>query len=140
MSVPGTTSVPGAGSEEETVVSLDLANVAACDHALVKDVAAVLASIFQSSVSAGLESLRVSCNGQVYFVIGSLAKGAVAEISKSDLDTISDVNPLRVTASSILYDGERVHVKVRVSSFDHPLTITDTQLVRVVKKRRWGIF
>lgn len=121
-----------------TDVEVDLACVAACDQLLVKDVCAVLGAMFRGG--AGVEKLSVSCHGPVYFVLVVFRKGAVVEVAKSDLDTIADVNPLRVTACSVLCDGDCICIKVRVGSFDHPITITDTELVRVVKKRRWGLF
>ena len=126
--------------EAITEVTVDMSNVLASDHHLVRDVCAVLATLYRKSGKQTLERIPVTSSGQIYFVVATFAKGAVTEICKSDLDTLADVNPLRVTAASVLHDGECLHVKVRVCSFDHPVTVTDAELVRVVKKRRWGLF
>jgi hypothetical protein len=123
--------------EPETQLAVDLSAVAAGDQALVKDVCAVLASVFRAGAQPAAERVAVSSNGKVYLVVASFAKGAVVEVAKADLDTVCDVNPLRVVAASVLHDGERPHVKVKVCGFDHPVTVTDTHLVRVVRKRRW---
>lgn len=121
----------------DTHVAVDLSAVAAADQALVKDVCAVLASVFRAAAKPALEQITVSSNGKVYLVVATFPKGALVEVAKTDLDTVCDVNPLRVVAASVLHDGERPHVKVKVCSFDHPVTVTDTHLVRVVRKRRW---
>lgn len=124
--------------DAETEVAVDLSAVAAGDQVLVKDVCAVLASVFRAGANAAFEHITVTSNGKVYLVVAAFPKGAVVEVAKTDLDTVCDVNPLRVVAASVLHDGERPHVKVKVCGFDHPVTVTDTHLVRVVRKRRWG--
>jgi hypothetical protein len=123
-----------------TDVQVDLACVAVCDQPLVKDVCAVLGAMFRGVAGVAVENLTVSCHGAVYYVLASFRKGSVLEVAKSDLDTIADVNPLRVSACSVLCDGDCVSIKVRVGSFDHPVTVTDVELVRVIKKRRWALF
>ena len=125
--------------QSECHVSIDLSGVSVTDQSLVKDVCAVLSTACKVNAGSGPESIAVSCNAQVYFVTATFPRGAVVEVAKSDLDTITDVNPLRVTATSVFYDGERVHIKVRLCSYDHPITVTETSLVRVMKKRRWGM-
>jgi hypothetical protein len=124
--------------EPQVSVEVDLAAVAAGDQALVKDVCAVLGSVFRAGARPPPASISVSSSGRVYTVVAAFAPGAVLEVGKADFDTICDVNPLRVVSASVLHDGERSHVKVRVCGFDHPVTVTDTDIVRVVRKRRWG--
>lgn len=117
-------------------VVVNLSAVAVLDQALVKDVCAVLRSIAPSD----FEDLSVSSSGKMYSVVGSFPKGHAVELAKTDLDTLCDVNPLRVVSSSVLYDGERARIRVKVCSTDHPITVTDAHIVKVVKKRRWGLW
>ena len=121
-------------------LSVDMSAVTLTDQPLVKDVCAVLATMYKRTSNQGIDSISISCNGQIYLITAKFPQGMVTEICKSDLDTIVDINPLRVNGVSILYDGNSIHIKIKVCGFDHPVTITDTQLVRVVKKRRWGVF
>jgi hypothetical protein len=126
-------------AEPAISVEVDLAAVATGDQELVRNVCAVLASVFRAGARPPPESISVSSNGRIYIVVAAFAPGAaVLEVAKADLDTVCDVNPLRVVSASVLHDGERPPVKVRVCGFDHPVTVTDTHIVRVVRKRRWG--
>jgi hypothetical protein len=125
-------------AEEVNVeVNLDLSNVLPRDYSLVRDVCAVLATVCKSTSRQALDNITVCTNADIYFITASFLKGYVIEFSKAELDTICDVNPLRVLCISMLYDGERVNIKVKVASYDHPLTITNTDIVRIVKKRKW---
>lgn len=126
-----------AETEASLEIAVDLSNVAASDHMLVKDVCAVLSTMYKTAGRQGLECIQITSNASVYFAVATFSKGSVVEIAKSDMDTIMQVNPLRIPGISVLHDGEKMHVKVRICSFDHPLTVTDTDIIRIVKKRRW---
>ena len=128
-------------TEEISVeVNLDLSNVLPRDYVLVRDVCAVLATVCKSTSKQALDKISVCTNADIYYITASFTKGYVIELSKAELDTICDVNPLRVLCISVLYDGERVNIKVKVASYDHPLTVTNTDIVRIVKKRKWVNF
>ena len=115
-------------------ISVDLSNVAVEDQQLVKDVCAVVATI-RKDVS--VSDIQVAVVGKVYHVVAGFPKGAMVEVTKAELETISDVNPLRVACVSVFCDGTQVYLKIRVCSMDHPVTVTETTLVRIVKKRKW---
>lgn len=121
-------------------VTVDMSAVQLADQSLVRDLCAVLGTIYKTTSHQAIDSITVSSNGHTYIIVAKFPKASVTEICKSDLDTLSDINPLRVSGASILFDCESLHLKVKVCGFDHPLTVTDTDLVRVIKKRRWGIF
>lgn len=115
-------------------VRVDLSSVAVDDQCLIKDVCAVVAAIREDLV---VTDFRISVSGQIYHIVAEFPKGGVVELTKAEMETITDVNPLRVTSVSALFDGSQMCLKVRVCSMDHPITITETALVRVVKKRKW---
>ena len=115
-------------------VTVDLSCVAVDDQYLVKDVCAVMAAV-RKDVSAS--EIRVTATGQVYSIVASFNKGATVEVTKAEMETITDVNPLRVTCVSLVVDGSQTYLKARVCSMDHPITVTETTLVRVIKKRKW---
>ena len=121
-------------TEREIEVEVDLTHVPVDDQPLVQDVCALLAALRRD---LPVPSIAVTVTGKIYSVTASFPRGVLVEVSKSELDTVSDVNPLRVPCVSVLSDGSQVHVKARVSSMDHPVTVTDTARVRVLKKRRW---
>jgi hypothetical protein len=123
-------------SESYIEAHLDLSQVAIGDQQFIKDVCAVLLAI-RNDIS--VESVNVKAINDVYHIVATFPPGIVTEIAKSDLDTITDVNPLRISGISIIHDGSRLSIKARACGFAHPITCTDTQLVRVIKKRRWGI-
>ena len=117
-----------------TTVELDLSAVAPDDQALVQNVCAVMATLRKDIV---VNDISITSAGQVYHVVAGFPKGMVVEVGKTEMDSIIDVNPLRVSSVSVLSDGTKASLKVRVCSMDHPVTITETSLVRVTKKRRW---
>jgi hypothetical protein len=123
--------------ESRIETTVDLSQVASEDQVLIKDVCAVLVAI---RPDINVESISVTILNQVYHVAAAFPSSTVAEIHKSDLDAITDVNPLRVAGTSVVYDGTRLSIKARVCGFSHPITCTDTQLVRVVKRKRWTLF
>ena len=123
--------------EPRIEATVDLGCVASEDQLLVKDVFAVLVSI---RPDLRFESISVTTVNNVYHITASFPASIVAEIHKTDLDVIIDVNPLRVSGVSVVHDNTRLSLKVKVCGFAHPITCTDTQLVRVVKRKRWTLF
>lgn len=123
--------------EPRIEATVDLGCVATEDHVLVKDVCAVLVSM---RPDIRFESISITTINNVYHITASFPAATVAEIYKTDLDVIIDVNPLRVSGVSVVHDNTRLSIKVKVCGFAHPITCTDTQLVRVVKRKRWTLF
>lgn len=120
---------------KESVVKLDLSEVSHDDQNMVRDVCAVMSVIRKELI---LTNFKITMSGQFYIITADFPKTALPlELGKAEMDTITDVNPLRVTCVSLVCDVNNVTLKVRVSSVLHPITVTDTSIVRVVKKRRW---
>lgn len=125
------------GSDDVIEASVDLSNVAHDDQTIIKDVCAVLAALKRT---LRIKEISVTAAGDIYNVTATISGSTAVEIAKSDMDTIVDINPLRVTGVSVVTGEDSPLLKVRVCSLMHPVTITDTQIVKVVKKRRWGLF
>eukprot|EP00961_Rhodomonas_salina_P052055 698837-Rhodomonas_salina.2 len=130
-------------SESDPIIesTVDMSCVTATDYNLVKDVCAVLASLCRCVAGDSATKISVSLRkAQLYCVMATFSKDCVVNISKGELETLTDVNPLRVVESSVMYNCDGLHVKVTVCGYDHPVTVTETALVRIVKKRRWTPF
>lgn len=124
-------------SESFIEAVLDLSNVKLEDQQFVRDVCSVILAMRRDISVKGITILDV---GGVYHITATLPKNTSVEIAASDLETITQVNPLRVTGVSVMFDGSTLAIKARAAGFAHPITCTETQLVRVLKKRRWGLF
>lgn len=119
-------------------VTVDLSDVQTSDQPLIRDVCAVLATVYRHTGQTPIDTISVTTSGAHYLVVASFKQGAVTEIYKSDLDAVADVNPLRVSGIALQHDGSTLRIKVKVCGMNFPVTVTDTELVRVVKKRRWA--
>ena len=75
-----------------------------------------------------------------YVLTVFIDEGVECEFSARELETVHDVNPLRVLAVSVQRTGGRLCVRVRISDRDAPLMLTETQVVRVRKRSRWLSF
>eukprot|EP00961_Rhodomonas_salina_P197241 2662085-Rhodomonas_salina.1 len=76
-------------------VTIDMSAVQVADQSLVWDICAVLGTIYKGTSHQDIESITVSSNGPTYIIVAKFPKTSVTEICKSDLDTLSDINPLR---------------------------------------------
>ena len=74
-----------------------------------------------------------------YMVNAYINDAVDCEFSRAELDTIHDVNPLRVMSASVARAGGKLRLKVRVSDRNEPLMLTETQVVCVRKRSRWGV-
>ena len=121
-----------------TRLELDLSCVHTDDQQLIKNVCAAMKMARQDLC---LKNFNISCTGQVYSVTAAIPSAGVVEINKVDLEAISSVNPLRVTSMAVVCDTTpsqpAVSLKVKVCSVDYPITVTDTHIVEITKKRRW---
>jgi hypothetical protein len=75
-----------------------------------------------------------------YLVTVFIEEGAECEFSARELETVHDVNPLRVLSVSVQRAANRLSLRVRVSDRNAPLLLTETQVLRVRKRSRWMLF
>ena len=71
-----------------------------------------------------------------YTVTAFLADGDW-ELGTRELDTLYEVNPLRVLSVSVQSQNGRPSLRIRISDKNEPLMLTETQLVHVRKRSRW---
>jgi hypothetical protein len=61
------------------------------------------------------------------------------ELLNSDLNTIQEVNPLRIIAVSTTRVDNKMAIRVRVSDRNEPIILSETQLVTLRKRARFAI-
>lgn len=71
-----------------------------------------------------------------YVVTANLGDGDW-ELGTRELDTLYEVNPLRVLSVSVQSQNGRPSLRIRISDKNEPLMLTETQLVHVRKRSRW---
>jgi len=71
------------------------------------------------------------------YVVTAYLTDADWELGTRELDTVAEVNPLRVLSVSVQRLASRMAVRVRISDRNQPLMLTETQLVHVRKRSRW---
>jgi hypothetical protein len=112
-----------------------LDNVHAEDQVIVRNVVAAIEALKQDKI---LLSWTVDSSNGYYTVNAFINDSADCKFSKTELDTIHDVNPLRVVSASVARTGGKMRVKVRISDRNEPLMLTETQVVAVRKRARWA--
>lgn len=117
-----------------SVVVLD--NVHTEDRVIIRNVVAAIEALKLEKI---LLSWTVDVVQGGYAVNAYINDSVDCEISKSELDTIHDVNPLRVISASLARIGGKLRFKVRVSDRNEPLMLTETQVVAVRKRARWAM-
>ena len=115
------------------MVAMD--NVHAEDQIIVRNVVAAIEALKMEKI---LMSWTVDTNPGCYVVNAFINDSADCEFSKSELDTIHDVNPLRVISASLARTGGKMRIKVRISDRNEPLMLTETQVLVVRKRARWA--
>lgn len=110
-------------------------NVHAEDQIIVRNVVAAIEALKLEKI---LMSWTVDTNPGFYVVNAFINDSADCEFSKTELDTIHDVNPLRVISASLARTGGKMRIKVRISDRNEPLMLTETQVLVVRKKARWA--
>ena len=113
-----------------------LDNVHAEDRVIIRNVVAAIEALKLEKIllSWTVDAVQQGC----YAVNAYIADGVDCEFSKAELDTIHDVNPLRVLSASVARVGGKLKLKVRVSDRNEPLMLTETQVLAVRKRARWG--
>jgi hypothetical protein len=112
-----------------------LDNVHAEDQIIVRNVIAAIEALKLEKI---LLSWTVDAAQGYYTVNAYINDTADCEFSKTELDTIHDVNPLRVLSASVARLAGKMRIKVRISDRNEPLMLTETQVLVVRKKARWA--
>lgn len=112
-----------------------LDNVHAEDQVIVRNVVAAIEALKSEKI---LLSWTVDANQGCYTVNAYVNDTVDCEFSKAELDTIHDVNPLRVISASVARTGGKMRIKVRISDRNEPLMLTETQILSVRKRARWA--
>ena len=112
-----------------------LDNVHPEDHIIIRNVVAAIEAL---KVEKILLSWTVDTPNNSYIVNASISGTADCEFSRAELNTVNDVNPLRVLSVAVAPDGGKLKLKVLVSDRNEPLMLTETQIVSVRKRARWA--
>ena len=85
-----------------------------------------------------LENWSVVVQDKSYVLNMYFAADSEVDINVRDLNTIVDVNPLRVLSVSIVKIGNcTLTLRAVVGNKDHPLMLTETDVVRIRKRSRF---
>jgi len=112
-----------------------LDNVHAEDRVVVRNVVAAIEALKTEKI---LLSWTADTGPGGYVVNAYINDSADCEFSRAELDTIHDVNPLRVLSASVARIGGKLRLKVRISDRNEPLMLTETQVLTVRKRARWA--
>ena len=112
-----------------------LDNVHAEDKIIVQNVVAAIEAL---KVDKILLSWTVDLGPGGYVINAYINDGADCEFTKAELETIHDVNPLRVLSAGLARTAGKLKLRVRVSDRNEPLMLTETQVVAVRKRARWA--
>lgn len=78
------------------------------------------------------------CGTTHYDIIGHIdSKAGDWEVFQQDLDIVKSLDTARVSAVSVRVQGVSHQVYVKVMSRDVPVMITECDVIRIQKKRRW---
>ena len=116
------------------VVAL-LDNVHPEDRVVVRNVVAAIEALKAEKI---LLSWTVDTAPGVYVINAYISDAVDCEFSRAELDTVHDINPLRVLSAAVARVGGKMRLKVRVSDRNEPLMLTETQVVSVRKRARWA--
>ena len=118
---------------ERMVVVLD--NVHPEDRVVIQNVVAAIQALKAEKI---LLSWTVDAANGAYTINAYISDSVDCEFSRAELDTIHDVNPLRVLSASVARSSGKLRLRVRVSDRNEPLMLTETQIVSVRKRARWA--
>ena len=112
-----------------------LDNVHKEDQVIVQNVVAAIESLKAEKI---LLSWTVETNIPGFYILNAYINDAVdCDFSKTELETIHDVNPLRVVGASVARVAGKMRIRVKISDRNEPLMLTETQIVAVRKRSRW---
>ena len=112
-----------------------LDNVHPEDRIVVRNVVAAIEALKAEKI---LLSWTVDTGPGAYVINAYINDAVDCEFSRAELDTVHDVNPLRVLSASVARIGGKLRLKVRVSDRNEPLMLTETQVLTVRKRARWA--
>ena len=112
-----------------------LENVHAEDRIIVQNVVAAIEAL---KVEKILSSWNVETGNHGYIVSAYINDSVDCEFSKAELESIHDVNPLRVLSAGMARVGGKLKLKITVSDRNEPLMLTETQVLSVRKRARWA--
>lgn len=112
-------------------------NVHPEDRTIVRNVVSVIEALKADQILSSWNVDKVP--SQHAYLLNALVKdGADCEFSKAELDTIHDVNPLRILSASVARVAGQMRVRVKISDRDEPLMLTETLVQSVRKRSRWA--
>ncbi len=116
----------------------ELPNVHAEDRVVVRNVLYAAQACLQGDNQ--LDNWAVTLNDKHYIVNMYLSNEGDFDVNLRDMQLIADVSPLRVVSVHLSKVGAAaVALRVVVSNKDQPVMLTETEVVRVRKRRRlWG--
>ncbi len=116
----------------------ELPNVHAEDRVVVRNVLYAAQACLQGDNQ--LDNWAVTLNDKHYIVNMYLSNEGDFDVNLRDMQLIADVSPLRVVSVHLSTVGAAaVALRVVVSNKDQPVMLTETEVVRVRKRRRlWG--
>ena len=106
------------------------------DKVIVQNVLAVVQCLKAEKI---LKSWNVDHVAGIYILEAYIKDDVDFEYSKPELDTVYDVNPLRVLSVSLARVADKMRLKVRISDHNEPIMLTETQVIAVRKRARWGM-
>jgi hypothetical protein len=112
-----------------------LDNVHVEDRVIVRNVVAAIEALKTEKI---LLSWTVDTGPGAYVVNAYINDAADCEFSRTELETVHDVNPLRVLSASVARVAGKLRLKVRISDRNEPLMLTETQVLTVRKRARWA--
>ena len=112
-----------------------LDNVHVEDRIIVDNVVAAIQAL---KVEKILLSWTVDTGPGCYVVNAYINDAADCEFSKAELETIHDVNPLRVLSAGVARSAGRLKLKVKVADRNEPLIFNEIQLVSIRKRSRFA--
>ena len=104
------------------------------DKIIIRNILYVVKSCCESS--AEIESWAVHVNEKTYAISVFFQEGVELSIPLQDLKTIENVNPLRVANITFIRPPHNpALLKITVTNRNQPLNLTETEIIRVRKKR-----
>ena len=113
-----------------------LDNVHPENRIIIRNIVAAIEALKAEKI---LLSWTVDTAHNAYMVNAYINDAVDCEFSLAELDTIHNVNQLRVMSASVVRAGGKLRLKVRVSDRNEPLMLTETQVVCVRKLSKWGV-
>lgn len=115
----------------------NLDNVHVEDRIIIRNVVAAIEALKEEKILLSWNVENVP-NQNAYVVNAYINDAVDCEFSRAELETVHDVNPLRVLSASVARVGSKMRLKVKVSDRNEPLMLTETQVLTVRKRSRWA--